>query len=83
MIRGFYRLSGQLIRAGNFADAEKTIRGVTEAMDKVDGVSDFEKSDYIATLAAALDGLGRKHQSEEAGRAEELLERARKQAETE
>jgi hypothetical protein len=53
-------------------------------MDKIDGVSDFEKSDYIATLASALDGLGRTHESEEAGeRAEELLERARKQAETE
>jgi len=44
----------------------------------------FEKSDYIATLASALDGLGRKRESEEAWkRAEELLERARKQAETE
>ncbi len=83
-IEGFYRQSGQLIRAGKFADAEKAIRRVTEAMDKIDGVSDFEKSDYIATLAAALDGLGRKQESEEAGqRAEELLERARKQAETE
>jgi pyruvate-formate lyase-activating enzyme len=69
---------------GKFADAEKAIRRATEAMDKIDGVSDFEKADYIATLAAALDGLGRKQESEEAGkRAEELLERARKQAETE
>jgi hypothetical protein len=79
-----YRQSGQLIRAGKFDNAEKAIRRVTEAMDKIDGVSDFEKSDYIATLASALDGLGRTHESEEAGeRAEELLERARKQAETE
>jgi tetratricopeptide (TPR) repeat protein len=83
-MEGLYRQSGQLIRAGQFADAEKAIRRVIEAMDKIDGVSDFEKSDYIATLAAALDGLGRRHESEEAGkRAEELLERARKQAETE
>jgi uncharacterized membrane protein len=47
-------------------------------------MSDFEKSDYIATLAAALDGLGREQESEEAMKhAEELLERTRNQAETE
>jgi len=46
-----------------------------------DGGSDFEKSDYMATLASALDGLGRKRESEEAQRcAEEFLERARKEA---
>jgi tetratricopeptide (TPR) repeat protein len=81
-IECLYRQGGQLIRAGKFDNAEKTIRRVTEAMDKIDGVSDFEKSDYMATLATALDGLGRKHESEEAGKlAEDLLERARKQAE--
>jgi tetratricopeptide (TPR) repeat protein len=83
-IECLYRQSGQLIRAEKFGDAEKAIRRVTEAMDKVDEVSDFEKSDYIATLASALDGLGRKDESEEAGkRAGELMERARKDAETE
>lgn len=83
-MEGLYRQGGQLIRAGKFADAEKAIRRVTEAMDQIDGGSDFERSDYVATLAAALDGLGRKRESEEAAtRAEELLERARKRAEAE
>jgi tetratricopeptide (TPR) repeat protein len=83
-IECLYRQSGQLIRTGRFADAETALRRVTQVMDEIDGVSDFEKSDYIATLASALDGLGRKEESGEAHkRAEELLERARKAAEAE
>ncbi|MGA7630947.1 MAG: hypothetical protein WCB11_09270 [Terriglobales bacterium] len=55
---------------------------VTGAMDEIDYVSDFEKPDHMATLASALGGLGLKEESEEAGkRAEELLERARKEVE--
>ncbi|HEY4843584.1 MAG TPA: hypothetical protein VIH78_16565 [Terriglobales bacterium] len=51
-------------------------------MDEIDYISDFEKSDYMATLASAMGGLGVKEESEEAGkRAEELLERARKEVE--
>jgi tetratricopeptide (TPR) repeat protein len=81
-IECLYRQSGHLLRAGKFADAETTIRRVTEAMDKIEGVSDFEKSDYMATLASALDGVGSGQESEEARkRAEELLARARKNAE--
>ena len=83
-IECLYRQSGQLVRTGRFADAENAIRRVTQVMDEIDGVSDFEKSDYIATLASALDGLERKEESDEARkRAEELLERARKAAEAE
>ena len=83
-IECLYRQSGQLIRTGRFADAEVALRRVTQVMDEIDGVSDFEKSDYIATLASALDGLGRKEESGEAHkRAEELLERARKATEAE
>jgi len=83
-IECLYRQSGQLIRAGRFADAENAIRRVIQVMDEIDCVSDFEKSDYVATLAAALDGLGRQKESEEARkRAEELLDRARKAADPE
>jgi len=82
-IECLYRQSGQLLRAGRFADAERPIRRVVETMDEIDGVSDFEKADYVATLASALDGLGRSQEAEEAAkRAEELLERGGKQAET-
>jgi tetratricopeptide (TPR) repeat protein len=81
-IECLYRQSGQLIRAGRFADAGNAICRVTQVMDETDGVSDFEKSDYMATLASALDGLGRKEESDEARkRAEELLQRARKAGE--
>jgi tetratricopeptide (TPR) repeat protein len=83
-IECLYRQSAQLIRTGRFAEAGNAIRRVTQVMDEIDGVSDFEKSDYMATLALALDGLGRKEESDEARkRAEELLERARKAAEAE
>lgn len=79
-----YRQSGHLLRAGKFVEAATAIRRVTEVMDGCEGVSDFEKSDYVATLASALDGLGRPQESVEARkRAEELLERARKNAERE
>lgn len=79
-----YRQSGHLLRAGRFADAETAIRRVIGAMDEGNDVSDFEKSDYAATLASALEGLGRKNEADEAGkRAEDLLERARKNAEAE
>jgi tetratricopeptide (TPR) repeat protein len=81
-IECLYRQSGHLLRVGKFADAETAIRRVTQVMDDIDGVSDFEKSDYVATLASALDGLGRKEESNDARkRAKELLERARKQSE--
>ena len=83
-IECLYRQSGHLLRAGKFAEAEMAIRRVTGVMDDICGVSDFEKSDYMATLASVLDELGRKEESEEARkRAEELLERARKDAESE
>lgn len=83
-IECLYRQSGQLLRAGRFADAENAIRRVTQIMDGVDSVSDFEKADYVATLASALDGLGRIQEAEETRkRAEELLERARNAAENE
>jgi tetratricopeptide (TPR) repeat protein len=83
-IECLYRESGHLLRAGKFVEAEAAIRRVTGVMDDIDGVSDFEKSDYVAALASALDGLGRAQESEEARkRAEELLDRARKNAERE
>jgi tetratricopeptide (TPR) repeat protein len=76
-----YRQSGHLFRAGKFADAENAIRRVTGAMDKIDAVSDYERSDYMATLASVLRGLGREKESEDAGkRADELLERAQRDA---
>jgi tetratricopeptide (TPR) repeat protein len=81
-IECLYRQSGQLLRAGKFADAEKAIRRVVGKMGEVEGVSGFEKADYVATLASALEGLGRTQEAEETRkRADELLERARKEAE--
>ena len=83
-IECLYRQSGHLLRDGKFADAETAIHRVTRVMDEIDCVSDFEKSDYVATLASALDALGRKQESDEARKqAEQLLERARKNAEGE
>jgi predicted kinase len=79
-----YRQSGQLLRAGQFADAENAIRRVMQIMDDVDCVSDFKKADYVATHAPALEGLERNQEAEEARkRAEELLQRARNAAENE
>lgn len=81
-IESLYRQSGHFLRVGNFVDAEKAIRRAIETMDQIDGISDYEKSDYMATLANALEGLGRMDESEEAGKqSHELFERAQKEAE--
>jgi hypothetical protein len=51
------------LRVGNFEAAEKAIRRVISVMDKIEELSDYEKSDYLGTLApiggrgAALHGL--------------------------
>ena len=76
-LESLYRQSGHLLRTGKFANAEAAIRRVIEKMDEVDGISDFEKSDYMVTLASALEGVGRKPESEQARKsADILLERA-------
>ena len=51
-------------------------------MDKIDKLSDYEKSDYLATLASVLEGMGRDSEAVEMrNRANRLYEDAKKQSE--
>jgi len=73
-----YHQSGCLLRVGKLGPAENAIRRAISVMDRVSELSDYEKSDYLSTLASILEGTGRNDESVEArNRAEQLFETAR------
>ena len=74
-----YHQSACLLRIGKLGPAETAIRRVIEAMDVIAEVSDYEKSDYLATLASILGASGRQNEAAEfRSRADDLLEQAKR-----
>ena len=81
-VEALYHQSGCLLRMGRIAPAEASIRRAISVMDKIDKLSDYEKSDYLATLASVLEGMGRDSEAVEMrNRANRLYEDAKKQSE--
>src|SRR5262249_40182775 len=54
-----YHQSGCLLRMGKLAPAEVAIKRAIDVMDKIGNLSDYEKSDYLSTLASILEASGR------------------------
>lgn len=74
-----YHQSGYFLRVGKFGAAEKAIERAISVMDKIEELSDYEKSDYVGTLASILEGTGRGFEAAEMQkRAKELLQQANK-----
>lgn len=72
----YYRQSGHLFTAGEFAAAEASIRRAMSAMDEIAELSRYEKSDYYSTLASILKAQGRQEEGTEMSeQAQELLDR--------
>lgn len=69
---------------GKVAPAETAIRRAISVMDKIEQLSGYEKSDYLATLASILDGTGHTSEAEEMrNRAQQLFEQSKKESENE
>lgn len=79
-----YHQSGCLLRMGKVAPAETAIRRAISVMDKIEQLSGYEKSDYLATLASILDATGHTSEAEEMrNRAQQLFEQSKKESESE
>jgi tetratricopeptide (TPR) repeat protein len=79
-----YHQSGCLLRMGNMAPAETAIRRAISVMDKIEELSGYEKSDYLARLASILDATGRNSEAGEMrNRAQHLLELSKKENDSE
>lgn len=77
-----YHQSGCLLRIGKVAPAEAAIRRAISAMDQIEELSGYEKSDYLATLASILEASGRNSEAVEMrSRADQLFEEAKKRNE--
>lgn len=64
---------------GKVAPAETAIRRAISVMDKIEQLSGYEKSDYLATLASILDATGHTSEAEEMrNRAQQLFEQSKK-----
>jgi tetratricopeptide (TPR) repeat protein len=79
-----YRQGGHLFRAGEFRAAEAAIQRAISAMDKINELSGYEKSDYYSTLASILEAQGRNGEAAELfKRAQELFDRTEQENRTE
>lgn len=79
-----YHQSGCLLRTGKLGLAEAAIRRAISVMNKIGDLSDYEKSDYLSTLASILETTGRSAEGAEMrNRAEQLFEQARQDSESE
>jgi tetratricopeptide (TPR) repeat protein len=73
-----YRQSRLLFRIGEFTTAESVIRRAMSAMDRIEELSKYEKSDYFSTLASILEAQKRDPEARElTERAQELFEQAK------
>jgi tetratricopeptide (TPR) repeat protein len=76
-----YRHGSYLCHIGEFSLAEVVIRRALSAIDDVEGLSSYEKSDYFLTLANVLNGLHRGTEADVAKRqAEDLFEEGKLEA---
>jgi hypothetical protein len=79
-----YHQSAFLLRTGDLEGAERAIRRVVSVMDDIEHLSDYERSDYLATLATVLEALSRSAEALELRRrAEVLFQREKKRFENE
>jgi len=79
-----YHQSGCLLRMGRLGPAENAIRRAISAIDQISNLSDYEKSDYLSTLASILEASGRSPEGAEMrNRAAQLFAQAKQQNESE
>jgi len=79
-----YHQSGCLLRMAKPGPAEAAIRRAIGVMDKIGDLSDYEKSDYLSTLASILEATGRSTESAEIrNRAAQLFEQAKSRNDSE
>jgi tetratricopeptide (TPR) repeat protein len=77
-----YHQSACLLRLGLLVPAEASIRRAIEAMDQIEGLSAYDKSDYFSTLASILEAAGRNAEATEMQtRADQLFKQAQAQNE--
>ena len=71
------------MRVGDLGAAEKAIGRAISVMDKIEKLSDYEKSDYLATLASVLEATGRSSEAAEMqNRSRELFQQAKERDES-
>jgi tetratricopeptide (TPR) repeat protein len=82
-VEALYHQSGYLLRVEDLGAAEKAIGRAISVMDEIEGLSDYEKSDYLGTLASILEATGRNPEAAEMQtRAEQLYQQAKKRNES-
>jgi tetratricopeptide (TPR) repeat protein len=76
--------SAFLLRLGLLDAAEASIRRAIDVMDQIEGLSAYEKSDYLSTLGSILEAAGRDAEATETqNRADRLFKQAQAQNQTE
>ena len=79
-----YHQSGFCLRVEDFGAAEKAIGRAISFMDKIEKLSDYEKSDYFGTMASIMKATGRSSEATEMqNRADKLFQAAKKRDESE
>ncbi len=79
-----YHQSGYFLRVGDLGAAEKAIGRAISVMDKIEKLSDYEKSDYLGTLASVLEATERSSEAAEMqNRSRELFQQAKARDESE
>jgi tetratricopeptide (TPR) repeat protein len=79
-----YHQSACLLRLGLLDSAEVSIRRAIGVMDLIEGLSPYEKSDYLSTLASILEAAGRNAEATETQKhADQLFNQARAQDQSE
>ena len=79
-----YHQSAYFLRIGEFGMAEKSIERAISVMDKIAELSEYEKSDYLGTLASVMQAASRNSEAAEMrNRAEQLFQNAKKRDENE
>jgi tetratricopeptide (TPR) repeat protein len=74
-----YHQSGFFLRVEDFGAAEKAIGRAISIIDRIEELSDSEKSDYFGTLASIMRATGRDSEAAEMqNRADELFQAAKK-----
>jgi tetratricopeptide (TPR) repeat protein len=82
-VEALYHQSGYLLRVEDLGAAEKAIGRAISVMDEIEGLSDYEKSDYLGTLGSILEATGRNPEAAEMQtRAEQLYQQAKKRNES-
>jgi tetratricopeptide (TPR) repeat protein len=77
-----YHQSEFFLRVEDFGAAENAVQRAISVIDRIEELSDSEKSDYFATLASIMKATGRSSEAAEMqNRADELFQRAKERDE--